>query len=163
MISRSTDWRDAADGPLAAEQQTISRMPIAAIDFGRRWLGIAVADPASGLGARPAGAIERKSLRRDIEELRRRLLEMEVTHVIVGLPLNMDGSIGPIARAAGEFADNLRDATGLTVELFDERLSSFEAERRMREMPAMSRRARSIDAVAASVILDSWLNSRSQS
>jgi putative Holliday junction resolvase len=135
-------------------------MLVAAIDFGRRWLGLAVADRESALGARPVGAIERKSLRRDIEVLRRRLAELEITHVIVGLPLNMDGSIGPMARAATRFADSLREATGLTVELFDERLTSFEAERRMREMPQMSRRARSVDAIAASVILESWLSSR---
>lgn len=134
-------------------------MPIAAIDFGRRRLGLAVADPEAALGARPVGAIERKSLRRDIEILRRRMLELEVTHVIVGLPLNMDGSIGPMARAAGKFAESLREATGLPVDLFDERLSSFEADRRMRASPGMTRGGRSIDAVAASVILESWLNS----
>jgi putative Holliday junction resolvase len=135
-------------------------MPIAAIDFGRRWLGLAMANPETSLGARPIGAIERKSSRRDIEILRRRMLELEITHVIVGLPLNMDGSIGPMARAAGNFAERLREATGLTVELFDERLSTFEADLRMRSAPEVTRRGRSIDAMAASVILESWLNSR---
>ena len=136
-------------------------MPIAAIDFGRRWLGLAVADPDSGLGARPVGAIERRSVRRDIEALRRRMAELEITRVIVGLPLNMDGSVGPMALAATRFADSLRAATGLPVELFDERLSSFEAERRIRESAGTSRRLGSIDAVAAAVILDSWLAGRS--
>jgi putative Holliday junction resolvase len=134
-------------------------MSIAAIDFGRRWLGLAVAVPAAALGARPVGAIERKSLRRDLEVLRARMLELEVTHVIVGLPLNMDGSAGPAAAAASAFAVRLREATGLKVELFDERLSSFEAEQRMRALPGAKRRGHSIDAVAASVILESWLNS----
>ena len=134
-------------------------MSIAAIDFGRRWLGLAVADPAAALGPRPVGVIERKSLRHDLEVLRARMLELEVTHVVVGLPLNMDGSAGPSAAAASSFADRLREATGLRVELFDERLSSFEAEQRMRAMPGASRRKHSIDAVAASVILESWLNS----
>jgi putative Holliday junction resolvase len=135
-------------------------MPIAAIDFGRRWLGLAVADPEAALGPRPVGAIERKSLRRDIEILRQRMLELEITHVIVGLPLNMNGSVGPMARAAGKFAESLREATGLPVDLFDERLSSFEAGERMRAWTGSKRRGRSIDAVAASVILESWLNSR---
>jgi putative Holliday junction resolvase len=134
-------------------------MPIAAIDYGRRWLGLAVADPAAALGPRPVGAIERKSLRRDLEAVRMRMLELEVTHVIVGLPLNMDGSIGPAARAASAFAESLREATGMTVELFDERLSSYEAEQRMRALPKAKRGRHSIDAFAASVILESWLNS----
>lgn len=70
----------------------------------------------------------------------------------------MDGTAGPAARAATAFADRLRLACGLPVDLFDERLTSFEAEQRLRELSG--RRARdkaTIDAVAASIILEGWL------
>ena len=131
-------------------------MAVAAIDFGRRWLGLAITD-ASGRGAFPLATIERHSIVRDLETIRARLAEFEVVRVIVGLPLNMDGTAGPMAHAAENFAERLRIATGLAVELFDERLTSFEAEDRLRVMPHRGRDKRAIDAVAASVILESWL------
>jgi putative Holliday junction resolvase len=132
-------------------------MAIAAIDYGRRWIGIAVADPDAAIGARPVDTMERKSLRHDLETLRARLAELDVTRVIVGLPLNMDGSIGPSALAAKAFAEKLHEATGLEVELYDERLTSFEAEERLRALSRSKNRKRTVDAVAASVILESWL------
>jgi putative Holliday junction resolvase len=137
-------------------------MTVAAIDFGRRWIGLAITD-AGGRGAFPIATIERHSLVRDLEMIRARLAEFEVARVIVGLPLNMDGTAGSQAYAAENFAQRLRVATGLAVELFDERLTSFEAQDRLRAMPrmrAMPHRGRdkhTIDAVAASVILESWL------
>jgi putative holliday junction resolvase len=131
-------------------------MAVAAIDFGRRWIGLAITD-ASGRGAFPIATIERRSTVRDLETIRARLAEFEVARVIVGLPLNMDGTAGPQARAAENFAERLRLATGLAVELFDERLTSFEAEDRLRALPHRGRDKHAIDAVAASVILESWL------
>ncbi len=135
-------------------------MAIAALDLGKRRIGIAIADDA-GLAVHPIGALERRSVVRDLEAIRARLVEFEVTRVVVGLPLNMDGSAGPAARAATAFAHRLHEASGLPVELFDERLTSFEAEERLKELSG--RRARdkgTIDAVAASVILEGWLNNR---
>src|SRR5207253_6706679 len=66
-------------------------MTIAAIDYGKRRLGLAAADP-SGTIVYPAGAIERTSLKRDLDTLGTRLRDLEAIRVIVGLPLNMDGS-----------------------------------------------------------------------
>jgi len=135
-------------------------MAIAALDLGKRRIGIAIADDA-GLAVHPIGALERRSVVRDLESIRARLVEFEVLQVVVGLPLNMDGSTGPAARAATAFAERLRETSGLPVDLFDERLTSFEAEERLRELSG--RRARNkgtIDAVAAGVILESWLNER---
>lgn len=138
-------------------------MAIAALDFGRRRIGIAVTD-GIGLGVYPAETIERRSLRRDLELICARLAELEVTLVVVGLPLNMDGTMGPQAHAAEAFAGQLREASGLAVELFDERLTSFEAEERMKTIPARRKRrgSRAIDAVAACVILEGWLQSRAR-
>jgi putative pre-16S rRNA nuclease len=139
-------------------------MAIAALDLGKRRIGIAIADN-EGLAVHPIGAIERRSLVRDLESIRARLVEFEVSQVIVGLPLNMDGSAGPAARASETFAERLRDACGLPVDLFDERLSSFEAEERLRELSGSRSRDKGrdkgrIDAVAAGIILESWLRRR---
>jgi putative Holliday junction resolvase len=135
-------------------------MAIAALDLGKRRIGIAIADDA-GIAVSPIGAIERRSVVRDLESIRARLVEFEVDHVIVGLPLNMDGSAGPAARAATAFADRLREASGLAVDLFDERLTSFEAEERLRDLSGRGARAKgTVDAVAASIILEGWLNHR---
>ncbi len=132
-------------------------MAIAALDLGKRRIGIAIADN-EGLAVHAIGALERRSVVRDLESIRARLVEFEVSLVIVGLPLNMDGSTGPAARAAETFAARLREACGLPVDLFDERLSSFEAEERLRESSGKHVRDKGrIDAVAASVILESWL------
>jgi putative holliday junction resolvase len=133
-------------------------MTIAAIDYGKRRLGIAVADP---LGiAYPAGVIHRRSLKRDLTILSARLSELEASRVIVGLPLNMDGSVGPAARTAEQFAQHLRDVTGLEVELYDERLSTFEARQRLKAATKRNRRPAIVDAVAAVVILESWLEAQ---
>ncbi len=85
--------------------------------------------------------------------------EYEVERVVLGLPLNMDGTEGPSARLARAFAPKLSHALGVPVELFDERLSTFEAETRLRDQgfSAKDRRAR-VDSEAAAVILQGWLD-----
>src|SRR5271154_5789463 len=107
-------------------------MTIASLDFGKRRIGLALAYGADGMVI-PLEVIERKSLVRDLARVVARLAELEVSRVIVGLPLNMDGTEGPQALAAARFAEQLREASGLVVELFDERLSSFEARERLHE------------------------------
>ena len=139
-------------------------MAIAAFDLGKRRIGIAIADN-EGLAVHPIGVIERRSLIRDLESIRARLVEFEVSQIVVGLPLNMDGSAGPAAHAAETFAARLRESCGLPVDLFDERLTSFEAEERLRELSGRHSRDKGrdkgrIDAVAAGVILEGWLRRR---
>ena len=134
-------------------------MTIAAIDYGKRRLGIAASD-ASGMVVYPAGVIERRSLKRDLAALSARLTELEATRVIVGSPLNMDGTVGPAARAAEQFAESVRDATGLEVELCDERLSTFEAKERIKTAPKHGRRGAHLDDVAAVLILEAWFEAR---
>jgi putative holliday junction resolvase len=137
-------------------------MAIAALDFGKRWIGIAAADSEETV-VYPVDTIERRSLEHDLQIICARLAELGVNHLIVGLPLNMDGTIGPQARATQTFAERLRKMTGLPVELYDERLSSFEAEERLKDVPRQKKKKkknRIIDAIAASVILESWLQSR---
>jgi putative holliday junction resolvase len=129
-------------------------MTIAAIDYGKKRLGIAAADPA-GIVVYPVTTIERTSLNRDLDKIKECLSQLEVSKIIVGYPLNMDGSAGPAAHAAETFAAHLREALRLPVELYDERLSTFEAEERLK--PIGRRRKALVDAVAATVILESWL------
>jgi putative pre-16S rRNA nuclease len=133
-------------------------MKIAAVDFGRRRIGIA-ATGAHGV-IFPAAVIEQRSRKLSLAAVVRRLAELEVEHVIVGWPLKMNGAAGVQALAAEKFADELRLMTGLTVDLFDERLSSYEARERLREVSVRNRRDQPLDAVAACVILESWLQSR---
>jgi len=136
-------------------------MVVAGIDFGNRRIGLAVSNPDQ-LSAYPVETIERgRSLAADLATLRVRLTALEVRRVVVGLPLNIDGTVGPQARAAQVFARRLEEATGIPVELCDERLSSFEAEERLKGIPVRrNRRKLAIDAVAASVILETWLRSQ---
>ncbi len=137
-------------------------MSIAALDFGRRRIGVAVTD-AAAMGAYPLGVVERRSLRRDLEAIAAMLRDREVTTIVVGLPLNMDGSEGPAARAARTFAERVVDALKVEVEMFDERLTSFEAEERLKGIPVKKgARKPAIDAIAATVILEGWMQSRAE-
>lgn len=131
-------------------------MAIAAIDFGKRRVGVAISDDRAA-GAYPLGVIVRRSLAADLDEIAAMLAERDVTRVIVGLPLNMDGSEGPAASAAREFARRLGAHLRLPVEMFDERLTSREAEERVGPRSRNQRRKRPLDALAAAIILEGWL------
>jgi putative holliday junction resolvase len=132
-------------------------MAIAAIDLGRRRIGVAVTD-AAAMGAHPVGIVERRALKDDLEAIAAMLRDRDVSAIVVGLPLNMDGSEGPAARGARKFADQLATALGVGVELFDERLTSFEARERLADMPVRKgARKTGLDALAAVVILEGWM------
>jgi putative Holliday junction resolvase len=132
-------------------------MTIAALDLGRRRIGVAVTDAAS-MGAHPVGIVERRALKHDLEAIAAMIRDRGVGTIVVGLPLNMDGSEGPAARGARRFAASIADALGVTVEMFDERLTSFEARERMAGMPAKKGARKSgLDALAAVVILEGWM------
>jgi putative pre-16S rRNA nuclease len=131
-------------------------MTIASIDLGKRRIGLALAygEPSVVL---PLEIIERKSLAQDLAYITRRLKELEVSQLVIGLPLNMDGSEGPMARMARNFASEAEKVTGLPVALFDERLTTVEARERMREADAGRGRRTRVDALAAAIILEGWL------
>jgi len=132
-------------------------MPIAALDLGRRRIGVAVTD-AAAMGAHPLGIVERRALKHDLDAIGAMLRDRGVSTIVVGLPLNMDGSEGPAARGAKKFAERLAEGLGVTVEMFDERLTSFEARERLADMPARKgMRKTELDALAAVVILEGWM------
>jgi putative Holliday junction resolvase len=132
------------------------------IDVGRVRIGVAIADDVLRT-ARPLRAVERRGDAPDLAILSAVAEEFEVTQAVVGLPLNMDGSEGPSAAFARRFAEKLGAALGVPVALQDERLSSFEAETRLRDRGLSTREARGqVDAEAAAVILQEWLDGSSR-
>jgi putative pre-16S rRNA nuclease len=132
-------------------------MAIAALDLGTRRIGIAVTD-ADGLSAHPLRTIERRTFAADLEAIRHALGSRDIECLVVGLPVNMDGTEGPMARHARNIAARLADALGIEVKLQDERLSSIEAEQRLRSaMGRPKKKKHSLDAIAAAVVLESYL------
>lgn len=128
------------------------------IDVGRARIGVALADEVLRT-ARPLRVVERRGDVPDLAVLADVAAEFEVTQAVVGLPLNMDGTEGPSADFARRFAAKLGDALNVPVVLHDERLSTFEAEARLRERGLSSKQLRPlVDAEAAAVILQSWLD-----
>jgi putative Holliday junction resolvase len=127
------------------------------VDVGRARIGLALADDVLRT-ARPLRAVVRRGEAATLADIGETAREYEVGCVVVGLPLNMDGTEGPSARHARVFAERLSAALGVPAVLHDERLSTFEAETRLRDQgfSGKDRRAR-VDAEAAAVILQGWL------
>jgi putative Holliday junction resolvase len=135
---------------------------IVALDYGERRIGVAASD-ALGIAASPITVIERGSLAEDTERIRELVRHREAGLVVMGLPLNMDGSPGPMARRVRRFASALRRELDVEVRLWDERLSTSEAERALVAAGRRRARRREIrDAVAAAVILQAYLDARRQ-
>ena len=103
-------------------------MKVLALDFGSARTGVAVSDP-TGTIARPAGVVERAGSDDGLRRLAELVREQEVERVVVGLPLTLRGEHGEQARATEEFAERLRAAVDVPVELFDERFTTDLAER----------------------------------
>ena len=137
------------------------RGPVLALDYGTRRIGMAVSD-AEGEFAFPVGELERTRPERDLDALGELVKERGVVEIVVGLPLHLSGRAGPEAEAARRFAEALGRATGLPVELLDERWTSREAERALREsQPRRGKRAAArLDAAAAAILLRTWLERR---
>ncbi len=133
-----------------------------ALDLGDVRIGTALSDPL-GITAQPLGTIERVGPKKDLQRIDDLVREHGVKSVIVGYPLLMSGEEGERAAAARKFAEALRRRLGrVMVELWDERLTTVEAERTMISLGASRRRRRQrADTVAAVLILQSYLDSRS--
>jgi putative Holliday junction resolvase len=158
---------------------TIRRTAILAIDYGRVRIGLALADIETGL-PRPLTTIERVNRNEDMRRLRELAREHAVKEIVVGLPLRLDGTRGEMAEEATRFSERVRKQLGLPVEMVDERLTSWEAERLLEEQagkifredaaPAHVRESAhsnvrkkkqaeraTVDAMAAAVILKEYL------
>lgn len=136
-------------------------MSVLGIDLGRKRIGLAISDPSERV-ALPAGMIESRGRRADLAAVTHLARERGVQQIVVGLPLHMDGRAGPEALAARAFAKALETESGIPVETLDERWSSVEAERTLRET-GQSRRKRKTgeaDTLAATLLLRTFLERR---
>ncbi|MGI8825981.1 MAG: Holliday junction resolvase RuvX [Chloroflexota bacterium] len=134
-----------------------STLRLVGLDVGDRRIGVAVSDP-TGYLASPVEVYRRRDGERDLQYMVDLVVEYEATGVVVGLPKNMNGSEGPQAEKTREFAGAL-GSRGLPVALWDERLSTVEATRRMTEQRRKPRGIQQrIDSEAAALILQSYLD-----
>jgi putative Holliday junction resolvase len=155
-------------------------MRILALDVGERRIGLAISDP-EGRVAVPLETLERRDVDADLSALADLVAREEVEVVVVGLPLSLDGTVGPQAERTQEFARRLAARLGRTrpLEMWDERLSTVAAERALAPSGPSGKRARrrvgiaerrrpperrrgARDALAATLILQSYLDSRRQ-
>lgn len=127
------------------------------LDLGERRIGVAV---TAGTMAVPHGTIERSGdPERDRAEVVRLVGELGAERVVVGLPLSLDGTVGPAARQAEAEAEALRQVLPVPVEVFDERLSTVTASRSLATAGVRGRARRSVvDQVAATVFLQAWID-----
>jgi putative holliday junction resolvase len=133
---------------------------VVALDLGEARIGVAVSDPERKV-ALPAGTIVVAGGVEDLKAVARLVQDVGATDVVVGHPLGLSGEAGPAAARAEEFAEGLRLLLKVPVHLQDERLSTVEAERRLREAGGGGRaRRRAVDATAAGIILESFLAAR---
>jgi putative Holliday junction resolvase len=136
---------------------------ILAIDFGARKIGLAVSDQL-GLTAQGLPTYYRSNKKTDFDHLRRVIKQFGITEIVMGLPLRMSGIEGIQAEKVQVFAEELRRKFMLPVHLFDERLTSVEANRLLRETEmSIRRRAEVVDQLAAVLILESFLQFRKSS
>ena len=148
----------------------IRRSGILGIDYGRARIGLALADGRTGL-ARPFDTLKRINRNEDMRRLREIVRAHGIKQIVVGLPLRLDGSHGDMAEEAARFGERIRKQLGVPVEMVDERLTSWEAERLLEDHSGKvfhddaktsykkrreSTRA-SVDAMAAAVILKEYL------
>lgn len=130
------------------------------IDVGTKTLGLAVSDPGRTV-AMPLSTIQRHGLTRDLQQLRRVVEERSVTEVVVGLPLNMDGTPGEMSSEADLIAQRLADELGVTAHRWDERLTTAQVERMLVQADVSRRRRKQVvDKLAATVILQGYLDAQ---
>lgn len=134
---------------------------ILAIDYGSRRMGLAVSDPL-GITAQGIETLQRKNKRADFGRLERTIRQYEVREIVLGNPLRMSGEEGTQSQKVAEFAEELRQRFELPVHLWDERLTSAEANRLLREAEVSTqKRVQAVDRMAAVLILQSFLQARS--
>ncbi len=135
---------------------------ILAVDYGRRRIGLAVSDPL-GLTAQGIPTVRVANRAEAVAAVAEAASRWEAEELVVGLPLNMDGSKGPMAEAAEAFAESLGEATGLPVRCWDERLTTVAAHRALQEVGKRSRgRKGTVDRIAATLLLEGYMQFRSE-
>lgn len=150
MNFQANSKRDAVSAP---------RGRILALDLGKKRIGLALSDPL-GITAQGLPTLERTNIRTDLSALEQLIQEHGVGMILMGHPLHMSGKEGRQAEYTREFAERLAKRTGLDVKFWDERLTTVEAERVLKESGiSISKRARAVDRLAAQILLESYLSS----
>lgn len=135
-------------------------MRILGLDLGTKSLGIAISDETLTFSL-PLKTIKFDSFEESLEELKNIIKEKNVGLIVLGLPKNMNSSLGFAAKRSEDFKQYLEDNLNIKIELLDERLSTVEAEKiLLHEDMSRKKRKKYIDSVAASVILDTYLKKR---
>ncbi len=156
MAQRAEEIATSREFLLKAEQS----MRIAALDYGKVRIGLAVADEL-GLMAHPRPHLDGRDPNRALQALSELGRAEQITLFLVGLPRQLDGREGLSARRARQFAQRLQGRTGIPVELVDEWLTSVEASARLRDQGLSSRQQRGrVDSAAAAVLLQSYLDGK---
>jgi len=135
-------------------------MRVLGIDFGLRYIGLAISDEL-GIIARPLGKYERKGEEEEKEFFRNLIEEWGIKEVVIGNPLHLNGRISEVSIKCQEFANWLKENFSLEPVLWDERLTTVQAERILKES-GMNRKRRKnfVDKLSAVIILQSYLDSR---
>jgi putative holliday junction resolvase len=132
---------------------------ILALDLGKKRIGMAISDPL-GVSAQGLPNLERTNKRADLAELARQVEEREVGLILIGNPMHMSGREGRQSAWVREFAEALAERAGLPVRLWDERLTTVQASRVLRESGiSIAKRALAVDRLSAVILLQSYLDS----
>ena len=133
---------------------------VLALDLGKRRIGLALSDEL-GITAQGLETLERSNIREDLARLAKLASEKNVALILMGNPLHMSGREGRQTEYTRDFAERLHASTGLPVEFRDERLTTVEAERVLRQSGiSIQKRAKAVDRLAAVILLESYLDSR---
>jgi putative holliday junction resolvase len=134
---------------------------ILGLDVGSKRIGLAISDPL-GITAQGLETLHRQNKRRDFSQLEQVIRQHQVAEIVIGLPLRMTGGEGIQAEKMQAFAEEVRRRFRLPVHLWDERLTSAQANRLLRETDmSIKRRGEVVDQMAAVLILQSWMDARS--
>ncbi|GIO34846.1 MULTISPECIES: Holliday junction resolvase RuvX [Paenibacillus] len=137
-------------------------MRIMGLDYGDRKIGVAVSD-LLGWTAQGLEVVERRRDGSELERIASLVRDYEVEEIVVGLPKNMNGTIGPRGEICIDFADKLKEMLKLPVHLWDERLTTVSAERTLIEADvSRKKRKQVVDKMAASLILQNYLDSKTK-
>jgi len=133
---------------------------VLALDLGKRRIGLALSDEL-GITAQGLETLQRSNIREDLARLAQLATKKNVALILMGNPLHMSGREGRQTEYTRDFAARLHAATGLPVEFRDERLTTVEAERVLRQSGiSIQKRAKAVDRLAAVILLESYLDSR---
>lgn len=143
----------------AKGRSTTVKGRILALDLGKKRIGLALSDPL-GITAQGLPTLARTTIRDDLASLQNLVEQHQVTLLLMGHPLHMSGREGRQAEYTREFAGRLKQRTGLEVKFWDERLTTVEAQRVLRQSGiSIEKRARAVDRLAAVILLESYLDS----